>query len=81
MSLALYRAEECNVDFERQYRWYLQKAGEDLAERFLDAVLITLRALAEQPDLGCRRKFRHAALHDLRSFRVAHPIEVRACHE
>jgi hypothetical protein len=49
MRLALHRAEEFNADFDRQYRWYLQKAGEDLAERFLEAVLDTCEHWPNNP--------------------------------
>jgi toxin ParE1/3/4 len=74
MKLTLHRARGFNADFDMQYRWYLEKAGEDVAERFLQAVLATLRLLAAQPDLGRRRTFRNSALNDLRSFRVERPF-------
>jgi len=44
MNLELVRTEEFNVDFDRQSRWYLAQAGEDVAERFFSAVLVTLRS-------------------------------------
>jgi toxin ParE1/3/4 len=75
MKLSLQRADEFNVDFDQQYRWYVEQAGEDLAERFLRAVGDTLPLLAEQPDLGRRRKFRHPLLQDLRSFQVGRPFQ------
>ena len=62
MKLSLERADEFNADFEEQYRWYLEQAGEEIAERFLRAVAATLPLLAEQPNLGRRRKFRHPKL-------------------
>ena len=67
MKLALQRSEDFNRDFDLQYRWYL--------ERYLDAMLVTLRLLATQPDLGRRRKFRHPDLQGIRSFRLAAPFE------
>jgi len=70
MKLTLHRADAFNADFDQQYRWYLEKAGEELAERFLKAVEVTLELLLTQPGLGRRRKFRHPALAGLRSFRV-----------
>lgn len=75
MKLLLHRAEDFNADFDQQYRWYLREASEEVAERFLAAVLATLRSLAGLPDLGRRRKFRHPALRDLRSLRVNPPFE------
>src|SRR5436190_11244960 len=74
MKLSLHRAEDFNADFDQQYRWYLAQAGEGLAERFLAAVLATLKSLAAQPDLGRRRKFRHPALCNLHSFRINPPF-------
>ena len=69
------RADEFNADFDQQYRWYAEQAGEKLAERFLRAIADTLPLLAEQPDLGRRRKFRHPMLRDLRSFQVERPFQ------
>jgi toxin ParE1/3/4 len=76
MKLALQRSDDFNCDFDLQYRWYLEQAGEGVAERYLDAMLATLRLLATQPNLGRRRKFRHPALRGIRSFRLASPFQV-----
>jgi plasmid stabilization system protein ParE len=46
-----------------------------LAERFLAALLIALKSLCTQPDLGRRRTFRHPALRNLRSFQVNPPFD------
>ena len=75
MRLLLHRAGDFDADFDQQYRWYLEQAGKELAERFLEAVLFALRSLAGQPDLGRRRKFRHPGLRNLRSFRVNPPFD------
>ena len=45
MKLSLQRADEFNADFDQQYRWYAEQAGEELAERFLRAVADTLPRL------------------------------------
>jgi len=74
MKLSLQRAGEFNADFEQQYCWYADHAGEEIAERFLRAVADTLPRLAELPDLGRRRKFRHPMLHGLYSFQVERPF-------
>jgi len=47
-----------------------------VAERYLEAMLATLRLPVTQPDLGRRRKFRHRALRGIRSFRLASPFQV-----
>jgi toxin ParE1/3/4 len=75
MKLTLQRADEFNSDFDQQYRWYLEQAGEEVAGRFLNAVPVTLHSLAEQSDLGRRRKFRHPMLRDLYSFQVERPFK------
>lgn len=69
MKLSLQRADEFNSDFDHQYGWYVEKAGEEIAERFLRAVADTLPLLAERPDLGRRRKFRNPILRDLVRFK------------
>ena len=75
MKRSLHRADEFNADFDRQYRWYLEQAGEELAGRFLAAVEAALRLLLAQPDLGRRRKFRHPALAGICSFRAEPPFQ------
>ncbi|HTD68689.1 MAG TPA: type II toxin-antitoxin system RelE/ParE family toxin [Candidatus Limnocylindria bacterium] len=74
MSLALHRSDYFNEDFDLQYRWYLREAGEEIAERYLAAVIAMLRELARHPELGRERKFRDEALKGMRSFRVARPF-------
>jgi toxin ParE1/3/4 len=68
--LTLRRADDFVGDFDHAYRWYFDQAGEAIARRFLESVWHTLELLAEQPGLGAARRFRHAELEGLRSFRV-----------
>jgi toxin ParE1/3/4 len=75
MSLDLRREAWSDQDFQAQYEWYLLQAGEEVAERFLTALEATLKLLQEQPGLGRRRRFRHQALRNLRSYRVGRPFE------
>jgi toxin ParE1/3/4 len=75
MKLTLQRADEFNADFDQQYRWYLEQAGEEVAEHFLQAVAVTLPLLAEHSDLGRRRNFRNPMLRGLRSFQVKNPFQ------
>jgi toxin ParE1/3/4 len=75
MKLSLHRAETFNADFDQQYRWYLEQAGEELAERFLMAVENTLQSLLTQPGSGHRKNFRHPALAGIRSFQVKSPFQ------
>ena len=76
MSLVLWRSDYFNDDFDLQYRWYLREAGEEVAGRYLAAVLGSLNELAQQPGLGRRRDFHHVELKDLRRFRVHPPFGV-----
>ncbi|HWC61513.1 MAG TPA: type II toxin-antitoxin system RelE/ParE family toxin [Verrucomicrobiae bacterium] len=75
MKLSLHRAEQFNLDFDQQYRWYLKEAGEAVAERFLHAVETTLRLLLQQPELGPRKNFKNPVLADIRFFRVERPFD------
>jgi toxin ParE1/3/4 len=75
MKLHLHRSDDFNQDFDIQYRWYLNKGGSELADRYLDAVLATLNALVLQPGLGRVRNFKSATLRGLRSFRVMPPFD------
>lgn len=52
MNPTLHRSDDFNRDFDLQYRWYLEQVGEAVAERYLRALLDTLRLLATQPGLG-----------------------------
>jgi toxin ParE1/3/4 len=76
MTLALHRSDDFNRDFDLQYRWYLEQAGEAVAERYLDAVLATLHLLASQPGLGRLRKFHHPTLRRIRSLRLSSSFAV-----
>jgi toxin ParE1/3/4 len=74
MSLAVQKADSFKADYERQFGWYVEKAGDALAWRFQAALDATLLRLARQPDLGRLRRFRHPNLQGLRSSPVAHPF-------
>ncbi len=74
MSLPIHRADWFKEDFDRQFRWYIRKAGETVAEGYLAAVESTVEELARQPEMGRLRRFRHSELQDIRSFRVARPF-------
>ncbi len=76
MKLVLHRSDYFNLDFDLQYRWYLKKAGLEVAERYLNALLLTLDELAMQPDLGRERHFRHRELAGIRTFRLVAPFSV-----
>ena len=75
MSLAVQRAEFFEEDFANQFTWYSNQADEDVAWRFQAALAESLRKLAQQPDLGRVRHFRHPKLHGLCSWPVEKPFD------
>lgn len=55
MSLAVKKAEFFKQDYAKQFAWYVDEAGTEVAWRFQAALDQTLKKLARQPDLGRRR--------------------------
>jgi len=72
----LQRSDAFVADFEQQVRWYVEKAGESVARRYLGALDATLNLLRERPAIGRRRRFRHPMLKGLRSLRVNPPFHL-----
>ena len=75
MSLTIEKSALFRTDATKQFVWYYDKAGENVARRFLGAVDLTLLQLARHPDLGTALQFEHPKLRGLRSFRVASPFD------
>lgn len=63
-----------DVDFEFRTAWCAEQGGAELAERFVDAVELTTRKLAENPHVGRRRHPRDPDLAALYSIRVERPF-------
>ena len=74
MSLCFRRNPFFTADVQKEFAWYWDEAGEEVAWRFETAVERTLIAIARQPGLGRERRFRHPILRGLRSFRVEPPF-------
>jgi plasmid stabilization system protein ParE len=68
MKLHLQRSGYFHQDFDTQYRWYLNKGGAELADRYLEAVAATLNALVSQPGLGRLRNFKSPTCADCDRF-------------
>ncbi len=77
MSLEVSIALRAEQDMTLQYRWYLENADLDVAERYLLAVHETIQRIAEWPGLGRRRRFRSPELTHIRSIQVKSPFD---CH-
>ena|ERR1043166_761008 len=57
MSLVVERTSFFTIDFEKQFTWYLDRAGAQVAWRFQAALDNSLRKISNQPDLGQPRHF------------------------
>ena len=75
MSRAIQRAGFFIADFERQFAWYADKAGDEMAGKFQVALDVALQKLSRLPDLGQIRHFQHPKLQNLRSYRVERPFD------
>src|SRR3989442_1128796 len=75
MSLAIQRASYFVADFERQFGWFVNEAGAEIARRFQSALDVSLLKLSNQPDLGRPRHFSHPKLRGLRSYPVERPFD------
>lgn len=75
MSLAVFISLRAEQDMTLQYRWYLENADRDVAERYLLAVHGTIQSVAERPDLGLRRHFKAPELARIRSIQIKRPFD------
>ena len=75
MSLPVAIAQRAEQDMTLQYGWYLQNAGLEVAERYLQAVDGTIHELAEHPEIGILRHFKSPELAGIRSMTVARPFD------
>ena len=62
------------ADVERQFEWYVAKAGWEVADRYLDAVQASCSLLGQHPLLGPRAGFHHPLLREWRFFIVFRPF-------
>lgn len=74
MSLPVKRSNHFWADLEKQIDRYRERAGSEVAERFVEAVQATLGALAQTPTLGRARFALWPELTGLRSYRVHRPF-------
>lgn len=70
MKLLVSISGRAEADLTHQYRWYLDNANVEIAERFLAGFNDTAQRLAAQPGLGRVRRFRAPELAGIRSFPV-----------
>ena len=72
MSVRVSIAGRAEADLTHQYRWYLDNAGTEIAERFLVAFDGTVARLATNPQLGHPRRFRALSELAKRSIQITH---------
>ena len=70
----LRKTAEFVADMELQYQWYGERAGWDVAERYLRAVEATCALIGTQPLLGPNPRLAHPRLADWRFFVVLRPF-------
>ena len=75
MSLRIQRSEWFMGDLEHYASWYDREANWEVAERYLQAVAVTLSKLAKTPDLGRRTSFAAKELQSLRCIPVEKPFQ------
>lgn len=75
MSVEISISSRAELDMTLQYRWYLEHADEDVAERYLLAVHATIQTLATKPDLGRLRQFTSPELANIRSIQLRRPFD------
>ena len=74
MRLTLERADCFWADLVRQVDWYRDKAGPEVAVRFVDAVETPLADLTRTPGLGRLRFQNWPGLEGMHSFQVRRPF-------
>ena len=72
--MSVRKADDFSAAVERQFDWYLTKAGWEVADRYLDAVEATCQLLAQHPNLGPRGGFTHPRLREWRFLLVSRPF-------
>jgi plasmid stabilization system protein ParE len=75
MSLRLQRSVWFIGDLEHYAAWYNREADWNLAERYLQAVALTLNLIAELPAVGHVTNFHAAELVSLRCIQVRSPFQ------
>ena len=73
MSLVIARSDDFWTDLLRQVDWYRDSAAPEVAERYTDAVQVTLEELANAPGIGRPRFMDWPELAGIRSWRVQRP--------
>ena len=71
MKWAASTSGRAEADLTNQYRWYLDNASADVAERFLATFDATMRRLVSMPTIGRLRRFRSPELQGIHSIMLS----------
>jgi toxin ParE1/3/4 len=74
VSLVILKSGYFWADINESVDWYREQAGPHIAERSVDSVEESLRALAKTPGLGRKRFEQFAELIGIRSWHVSQPF-------
>ena len=74
MSFQSVVSRRAEIDLARQYRWYADNAGVNVAERYLVAFDASVSLLGSHPALGKACRFRSPELAGMRWWSVAAPF-------
>jgi toxin ParE1/3/4 len=74
VSLHVSFSRRAEADLTNQYRWYLNHATVEVAERFLKAFDARIEMLRDFPEIGQPRRFRAPELRGTKSLVVGRPF-------
>jgi plasmid stabilization system protein ParE len=74
VSLHVSFSGRAEADLTKQYRWYLDHATVEVAERFLKAFDARIELLRDFPEIGQPRRFRAPELRGTKSLVVGRPF-------
>ena len=75
MNLTVEQSDDFWTDLLRQVDWYRDRAGSEIAERYVNAVEATLGKLAKAPGIGRLRFKKWPELAGIHSWRVQKPYQ------
>lgn len=73
--MTVQKTDDFIADVERQFDWYVTKAGWEVADHYLLSVQGACQLLARQPHLGPMGGFAHPRLREWRFFLVFRPFK------
>ena len=72
--MSVRKSDDFMEDVERQFEWYIVKAGWEVADEYLSSVEATCELLCQHPQLGPTGGFENPRLREWRFFVVCRPF-------